>query len=303
MKSAEAFKKTYGGGYHRIDVANGFTFDPNKHSAATITLTYGLSTGSLAMNLTAMMNGDTFRMIINAAVTLTATGQTMYPTSFTGYGIVEFEMIDGYVYSSAGADAAIDALQTTIGIYNGASSISTDLGVLMSTKIVVGTTPSVCTAAAYKRFGTAANHLKLTAKTAGTVMNGWTLVDAGSSVSNLTASAFVSESDKLITFRYATNAAARSVTITLASLAEVLNRDAVSNYFLTTVSGSISKFGVDAGMIRFDGKTDGGANNGTVAALGKIYIASGFGALHVCVSAADGSQVSNASYFKSVSLA
>ena len=47
MKSAEAFKRTYGGGYHRIDVADGFTFDPNKHSAATITLTDSLGAGAL----------------------------------------------------------------------------------------------------------------------------------------------------------------------------------------------------------------------------------------------------------------
>lgn len=303
MKSSEAFKKTYGGGYHRIDVADGFTFDPNKHSAATITLTDALSTGSLAMNLTAMTNGDTFRMIINAAVTLTATGQTMYPTSFTGYGIVEFEMIDGYVYSSAGADAAIDALQTTIGTYSGASNISTDLGGLMATKIVVGTTPSVCTTAAYKRFGTAANHLKLTARVPGTVGNGWTLVDTGSSVSNLTCSAFANLASKLVTLRYATNDKADSVSISAAALASVLNRDAVSNYFLTTVSGSISKFGVGKGFIDFAGTTASGANNGTVAAMGKIYISKELDKLSVCVSAADGSQVSNANYFKSVSLA
>ena len=255
------------------------------------------------MNLTAMTNGDTFRLIFNKAVTLTATGQTMYPTSFTGFGIVEFEMIDGYVYAASGADSDIDALNAKVGTYSGASDISTDLAGLMSTKIAVGTDLAVCTTKAYKLFGTTANHLKITARTPGTVMNGWTLVDTGSSLSNLTASAFVSEAAKLITFRYATNKSAKSVSITAASLASVLNRDAASEFIVATVSGSISKFGDGQEFLAFTGKLEGGADNGTVAALGKIYISASLDKLSVCVSAADGSQVSNASYFKSVSLA
>ena len=146
--------------------------------------------------------------------------------------------------------------------------------------------------------------MKLTALVPGTVGNGWTLVDTGSSVSNLTCSAFANVASKILTLRYKTDAEAKSVSITAASLASVLNRDAVSNYFLTTVSGSISKFGNGVGgMLDFAGITAGGADNGTVAALGKIYISASLDKLSVCVSKTNGSQVSNASYFKSVSLA
>ena len=93
------------------------------------------------------------------------------------------------------------------------------------------------------------------------------------------------------------------MSITAASLASVLNRDAAREFFVTTVSGSVSKFGAGAGLIDFAGTTAGGADNGTVAALGKIYISASLDKLSVCVSATDGSQVSNARYFKSVSLA
>jgi hypothetical protein len=427
-----------------------------------------------------MSNGDTMRLIVNSAIALDAWGQTMYPSGFTAYGIVEFEMFDGKVYASAGADVALDALQTTVGnessglvkdmtdvkaqlgsyvnadfgsrtiaellgtqgfvqklevmatreddiheelnnkilndpiinptgiahatysimadidemptevikltaIQPGAAGnaltvtvvdgkpggaysapnikinckatstaaeltkalqaikeitdiviievsdgmdevskispvavaeaftggadgtaaftgTSEELNSLVSTKIVVGVTPSVCTTKAYKRFGTAANHLKIEALTPGTVMNGWSFTNTGSSVSNLTASAFVSAASKLVTLRYATNTSAESVSITPASLAAVLNITPVSAYFLTTVSGTVSNFGSATGLKVFTGLTASGANNGTVAAMGKIYIASGFGAMHICVSTTDGSQVSNASYFKTVSL-
>ena len=105
MKSAEAFKRIFGGGSLRIDVADGFIFDPNKHSAATIVIADAADTGALEMDLAAMTNGDTFRLIFNKEVTLTAKeGHTMYPTSFTGFGIVEFEMVDGYDYAATGAD-------------------------------------------------------------------------------------------------------------------------------------------------------------------------------------------------------
>ena len=43
MKSAEAFKRTFGGGSIRIDVADGFTFDPNKD--ASNLAKHGLSLG------------------------------------------------------------------------------------------------------------------------------------------------------------------------------------------------------------------------------------------------------------------
>ncbi len=182
------------------------------------------------------------------------------------------------------------------------TSSGTDIDDLVAQKIVVGVTPTVAATKAKVVFGTGANYVKVQAVNGGTAYNGWVLTGLGSTMSKLTASAFVVPASKKLKLRYKTNTSAQSVSITPASLAAVLNRDA-SAYFTTTVSGSVSKFNLSqAGCLKFTGTTASGLNDGTVAAMGKLFVADDFSKLYVCISGTDGSEITHASKFVSTIL-
>ena len=112
MKSSDFYKKTFSGGnVFRILESKGFIYDPNKHQGAVVLVqTEGF--GYMEVNFASMTNGDTIRIMLDYNTTIYDTEGKLIPSAFDAIGIVDFVMMDNYVYASVPSAAAASVLST-----------------------------------------------------------------------------------------------------------------------------------------------------------------------------------------------
>lgn len=106
-RSSNFYKDLYGGQlFRKTDNDTAFVFDRNKHRGATLFVdALSSSITELVIDNSAMQNGDSMRIISNAPITISVSdGADMIPSSSSVSGIVNLEMIDGNLFSTAGCD-------------------------------------------------------------------------------------------------------------------------------------------------------------------------------------------------------